>query len=155
MINFEFKNPTKIHFGKGLIGKIANEIPAHAKVLMLYGGGSIKKNGIYEQVKTALQSFEVIEFGGIPANPEYNVLLKALAVIKEEKINYLLAVGGGSVIDGTKFLASAALFEGNNPWDILEKGIRTEVGMPFGVVLTLPATGSEMNSGSVLSLIHI
>jgi NADP-dependent alcohol dehydrogenase len=151
MNNFEFKNPTKIHFGKGLINKISSEIPAHAKVLMLYGSGSIKKNGIYEQVKTALQSFEVIEFGGIPANPEYNVLLKALAVIKEEKITYLLAVGGGSVIDGTKFLASAALFEGNNPWDILEKGIRTEVGMPFGVVLTLPATGSEMNSGSVIS----
>ena len=88
MINFEFKNPTKIHFGKGLIGKIANEIPAHAKVLMLYGGGSIKKNGIYEQVKTALQSFEVIEFGGIPANPEYNVLLKALEVnfIKFRKV---------------------------------------------------------------------
>ncbi|MFZ4797957.1 MAG: iron-containing alcohol dehydrogenase [Bacteroidia bacterium] len=151
MINFEFKNPTKIHFGKGLIEKIATEIPTNAKVLMLYGGGSIKKNGIYEQVKNALQSFEVVEFGGIPANPEYAILLKALTVIKEEKITYLLAVGGGSVIDGTKFLASAALYEGNNPWDILEKGIRTEIGMPFGVVLTLPATGSEMNSGSVIS----
>jgi len=151
MINFEFKNPTKIHFGKGLIEKIAIEIPANAKVLMLYGGGSIKKNGIYEQVKKALQLFDVVEFGGIPANPEYEVLLNALAVIKKEKITYLLAVGGGSVIDGTKFLASAALYEGNNPWDILEKGIRTEVGMPFGVVLTLPATGSEMNSGSVIS----
>lgn len=151
MINFEFKNPTKIHFGKGLIEKIAIEIPVNAKVLMLYGGGSIKKNGIYEQVKKALQLFDVVEFGGIPANPEYEVLLNALAVIKKEKITYLLAVGGGSVIDGTKFLASAALYEGNNPWDILEKGIRTEVGMPFGVVLTLPATGSEMNSGSVIS----
>ncbi|MCF8429934.1 MAG: iron-containing alcohol dehydrogenase [Bacteroidia bacterium] len=151
MINFEFKNPTKIHFGKNLISKITNEIPANAKILMLYGSGSIKKNGIYEQVKTALQSFDVIEFGGIPANPEYDVLLKALAVIKAEKITYLLAVGGGSVIDGTKFLASAALYEGSNPWDILEKSIRTEVGMPFGVVLTLPATGSEMNSGSVIS----
>ena len=151
MLNFEFKNPTKIHFGKGLIAKIVNEIPAHAKVLMLFGGGSIKTNGIYEQVKTALKNFEVLEFGGIPANPEYDVLMKALDIIKSENINYLLAVGGGSVIDGTKFLSSAALYNGDNPWDILQKGIRTEVGMPFGVVLTLPATGSEMNSGAVIS----
>ena len=151
MLNFEFKNPTKIHFGKGLIAKIADEIPADAKVMMLYGGGSIKTNGIYEQVKAALKNFEVIEFGGIPANPEYDVLIKALNIIKSEKINYLLAVGGGSVIDGTKFLSSAALYNGENPWDILQKGIRTEVGMPFGVVLTLPATGSEMNSGAVIS----
>ena len=151
MLNFEFKNPTKIHFGKGLIAKIAVEIPANAKVMMLYGGGSIKTNGIYEQVKTVLKNFEVIEFGGIPANPEYDVLMKALDIIKSEKINYLLAVGGGSVIDGTKFLSSAALYKGENPWDILQKGIRTEVGMPFGVVLTLPATGSEMNSGAVIS----
>jgi NADP-dependent alcohol dehydrogenase len=151
MLNFEFKNPTKIHFGKGLIAKIAVEIPANAKVMMLYGGGSIKTNGIYEQVKSALKNFEVIEFGGIPANPEYDVLMKALDIIKSENINYLLAVGGGSVIDGTKFLSSAALYQGENPWDILQKGIRTEVGMPFGVVLTLPATGSEMNSGAVIS----
>jgi NADP-dependent alcohol dehydrogenase len=151
MLNFEFKNPTKIHFGKGLIAKIADEIPAHAKVMMLYGVGSIKTNGIYEQVKSALKNFEVIEFGGIPANPEYDVLMKALDIIKSENINYLLAVGGGSVIDGTKFLSSAALYQGQNPWDILQKGIRTEVGMPFGVVLTLPATGSEMNSGAVIS----
>lgn len=151
MLNFEFKNPTKIHFGKGLIAKIAVEIPANAKVMMLYGGGSIKTNGIYEQVKSALKNFEVIEFGGIPANPEYDVLMKALDIIKSENINYLLAVGGGSVIDGTKFLSSAALYQGQNPWDILQKGIRTEVGMPFGVVLTLPATGSEMNSGAVIS----
>ena len=151
MLNFEFKNPTKIHFGKGLIEKLATEIPANAKILMLYGGGSILKNGIYEQVKSALKNFEVVEFGGIPANPEYAVLLKALEIIKNQNITYLLAVGGGSVIDGTKFLSSAALYTGTNPWDILEKGIRTDVGMPFGTVLTLPATGSEMNSGSVIS----
>ncbi len=151
MLNFEFKNPTKIIFGKGQIEKIASEIPANAKVLMLYGGGSIKKNGIYEQVKTALKSFEVIEFGGIPANPEYEVLMEALKVIKEEKITYMLAVGGGSVIDGTKFLSSAALYEGDSPWDILKNAIRTDKGLPFGTVLTLPATGSEMNSGSVIT----
>lgn len=151
MLNFEFKNPTKIIFGKETISQLKNEIPSNAKVLLLYGGGSIKSNGIYEEVKAALSNFEVVEFGGIPANPEYEVLLDALKIIKEQNITYLLAVGGGSVIDGTKFLASAALYDGENPWDILEKGIRTEIGMPFGTVLTLPATGSEMNSGAVIS----
>jgi NADP-dependent alcohol dehydrogenase len=155
MLNFEYKNPTKIIFGKDTISKLSTEIPANSKVLMLYGGGSIKKNGIYEQVKQALANFEVIEFGGIPANPEYAVLVKALEIIKTEKITYLLAVGGGSVIDGTKFLSSAALFEGNEPWDILSKNIRTEVGMPFGTVLTMPATGSEMNSGAVITRAEI
>lgn len=151
MNNFEFKNPTKIIFGKDTIAKITTEIPSEAKVLLLYGGGSIKKNGIYDQVKAALSDIETIEFGGIPANPEYDTLLKALEVIKEEKITYLLAVGGGSVIDGTKFLSAAALYDGDTPWDILEKGIKTEKGMPFGTVLTLPATGSEMNSGAVIT----
>lgn len=151
MNNFEFKNPTKIIFGKDAIEKLENEIPKDAKVLVLYGGGSIKKNGIYDQVKTALAKLEVMEFGGIPANPEYAVLMDALKVIKDEKITYLLAVGGGSVIDGTKFLAAAALYKGDTPWDILSKNIRTEKGMPFGTVLTLPATGSEMNSGAVVT----
>ena len=151
MLNFEFKNPTKILFGKGQIEHLGKEIPKGSKILMLYGGGSIKKNGIYEQVKNALEGFELIEFGGIPANPEYEVLLEALKLIKKEKITYLLAVGGGSVIDGTKFLSSAALYTGDNPWDILTKSIKTEKGMPFGTVLTLPATGSEMNSGAVIT----
>ncbi len=151
MLNFEFKNPTKIIFGKETISKISEEIPQGSRVLLLYGGGSIKKNGIYEQVKNALSSFDFYEFGGIPANPEYEVLLKALELIKTQKITYLLAVGGGSVIDGTKFLSSAALYEGNTPWDILSKHIRTEKGMPFGTVLTMPATGSEMNSGAVIT----
>ncbi|MDI1317181.1 iron-containing alcohol dehydrogenase [Flavobacterium sp.] len=151
MNNFQYKNPTKILFGKGQIENISNEIPKDAKVLLLYGGGSIKKNGIYEQVKTALSTIDVIEFGGIPANPEYEVLLEALHIIKEEKVTFLLAVGGGSVIDGTKFLSAASLFEGATPWDILSKKIRTEKGMPFGTVLTLPATGSEMNSGAVIT----
>jgi NADP-dependent alcohol dehydrogenase len=146
MNNFEFKNPTKIIFGKGTIQKLENEIPKDARVLLLYGGGSIKKNGIYEQVKTALSKVDVVEFGGIPANPEYAVLLEALKVIKDENITYLLAVGGGSVIDGTKFLSAAALFDGDTPWDILSKNIRTEKGMPFGTVLTLPATGTRFIS---------
>lgn len=154
MLNFEFKNPTKIIFGKGEIHKIAIEIPKDSKVLLAYGGGSIKSNGIYDQVKSALKNFKVIEFGGIPANPEYAILLDALKVIKEENITYILAVGGGSVIDGVKFLSAAALYEGENPWDILSKGIKTEKGLPFGTVLTLPATGSEMNSGSVISRVE-
>lgn len=153
MLNFEFKNPTKIIFGKGEIAKLKKEIPKDATVLILYGGGSIKKNGIYEQVISALSEYTVHEFGGIPANPEYEVLLQALKVIKEKKITFLLAVGGGSVIDGTKFLSSAANYEGDNPWEILTKPIRTMEGegLPFGTVLTLPATGSEMNSGYVVS----
>ncbi|RQO69892.1 NADH-dependent alcohol dehydrogenase [Pedobacter sp. KBW06] len=151
MLNFEFKNPTKIIFGKGEIEKISREIPTGAKVMMLYGGGSIKTNGVYDQVIHALKAFEVVEFAGIPANPEYEVLMQALKVIKEEKITYMLAVGGGSVIDGVKFLSAAAVYQGAHPWDILTKSIRTEVGLPFGSVLTLPATGSEMNSGAVIT----
>ncbi|MBL7560356.1 iron-containing alcohol dehydrogenase [Olleya sp. YSTF-M6] len=151
MNNFDFKNPTKIIFGKDTIEKVKEEIPADAKVLLLYGGGSIKKNGIYDQVKTALVDIDVTEFGGIPANPEYAKLMEALKVIKDESITYLLAVGGGSVIDGTKFLSAAAVYDGDTPWDILTKNIRTEKGMPFGTVLTLPATGSEMNSGAVIT----
>jgi NADP-dependent alcohol dehydrogenase len=151
MNNFQYKNPTKILFGKGQIENITTEIPENAKVLMLFGGGSIKTNGVYEQVSKALSKFEVIEFGGIPANPEYEVLLEALDIIKAENITFLLAVGGGSVIDGTKFLSAAALFEGETPWDILSKNMRTLKGMPFGTVLTLPATGSEMNSGAVIT----
>lgn len=151
MLNFEFKNPTKILFGKGQIANLAQEIPQDAKVMLLYGGGSIKANGVYEQVKKALNAFDVVEFGGIPANPEYAVLMEALNIIKSQNITYMLAVGGGSVIDGVKFLSAAALYEGDEPWDILKKSIRTEHGLPFGTVLTLPATGSEMNSGSVIT----
>jgi len=151
MNNFEFKNPTKIIFGTDTIKKLKEEIPTDAKLLLLYGGGSIKKNGIYEQVKTVLANVDVTEFGGIPANPDYETLMEALKLIKAKNITYLLAVGGGSVIDGTKFLSAAAVYDGDMPWDILTKNIRTEKGMPFGTVLTLPATGSEMNSGSVIT----
>lgn len=152
MLNFEFKNPTKILFGKGEIAKISNEIPKDAKILMIYGGGSIKKNGVYDQVKEALKDHNLHEFGGVPANPEYEVLVNALSFIKEKNINYLLAVGGGSVIDGVKFLSAAANYNGE-PWEILTKPVRTfeGEGMPFGTILTLPATGSEMNSGYVIS----
>lgn len=152
MLNFEFKNPTKILFGKGEIAKISNEIPSDARVLMIYGGGSIKNNGVYDQVKEALKNHQLYEFGGVPANPEYEVLINALSFIKENNITYLLAVGGGSVIDGVKFISAAANYVGE-PWEILKKPVRTfeGEGMPFGTVLTLPATGSEMNSGYVIS----
>lgn len=155
MLNFELQNPTRILFGKGQIANIAREIPSDSKILVLYGGGSIKTNGIYEQVCEALKDHDFIEFGGIPANPEYSVLLRALEVIKTQGITFLLAVGGGSVIDGVKFLSSASVYQGSDPWDILAKSIRTETGMPFGTVLTLPATGSEMNSGAVISRAEI
>ncbi len=151
MNNFEFQNPVKVLFGKGQIENIANEIPENSRVLVLYGGGSIKKNGIYKQVMSALNAFTVFEYGGIPANPEYGVLMGAYKMIQEKNIDFLLAVGGGSVIDGTKFLSGAATFSGEDPWQILTEGIPTLKGMPFGTVLTLPATGSEMNSGAVIT----
>lgn len=151
MNNFQFQNPTKILFGKDQIANLSKEIPENSKILMLFGSGSIKTNGIYEQISKALSEFEVVEFGGIPANPEYDVLMEALNIIKAENITFLLAVGGGSVIDGTKFLSAAALYKGNEPWDILKNNERTFKGMPFGSVLTLPATGSEMNSGAVIT----
>ena len=151
MNNFEYKNPTKILFGKGQIEKLSQEVPKDANVLLLYGGGSIMKNGVYNKVMKALSEHKVVEFGGIPPNPEYSVLMEALKVIKKEKIGFLLAVGGGSVIDGTKFLSAAAFFDGDEPWDIMTKNKSATYVLPFGAVLTLPATGSEMNSGYVIT----
>ena len=154
MLNFELYNPTKLVFGKGQIEKLSTLVPFGSKILLAYGGGSIFKNGIYEQVKTALSGFEIIEFGGIEANPHFETLMKAVAIIREQKIDFILAVGGGSVIDGVKFMSAAALFEGN-PIDILQKRILfkdVSKVVPFGTVLTLPATGSEMNSGSVVTI---
>jgi NADP-dependent alcohol dehydrogenase len=154
MLNFELYNPVKLIFGKGEIEKLSTLIPKESRVLVAYGGGSIFKNGIYDQVKTALQGFDVMEFGGIEANPYFETLMKAVEIIREQKIDFILAVGGGSVIDGVKFISAAAKFEGD-PLDILHKRIIFKEGadvVPFGTVLTLPATGSEMNSGSVVSI---
>ncbi|MDK2908621.1 MAG: NADP-dependent alcohol dehydrogenase [Bacteroidales bacterium] len=150
MKNFVFHNPVKIIFGKGQIASLAGEIPKNAKILMTYGGGSIHRNGVYNQVKDALKNHEVYEFGGIEPNPRYETLMKALPLIKEKGIDFLLAVGGGSVIDGTKFLAAASFHEGE-PWDLLARRVPVKNALPIGVVLTLPATGSEMNGGSVVS----
>ena len=151
MNNFEYCNPVKIVFGKGQIAKLKELVPKGAKVLMTYGGGSIKKNGVYDQVKEALQSFEVLEFGGIEPNPQYSTLMKAVDVVKKENITFLLAVGGGSTLDGTKFIAAAAKYQGEDPWDILEKGVPVAEAVPIGDVITLPATGSEMNGFAVIS----
>jgi NADP-dependent alcohol dehydrogenase len=154
MLNFELYNPTKLVFGKGQIEKLSELIPANSKILLAYGGGSIFKNGIHEQVRKNLEGFEIIEFGGIEANPHFETLMKAVAIIKEQKIDFILAVGGGSVIDGVKFISAAVPFEGD-PIDILKKRIIFKEGasvIPFGTVLTLPATGSEMNSGSVVTI---
>jgi alcohol dehydrogenase YqhD (iron-dependent ADH family) len=152
MLNFELYNPTNLVFGKGQIEKLGTLVPKGAKILLAYGGGSIFKNGIHEQVINNLKGHEVVEFSGIEANPHFETLMKAVAIVKEQKIDFILAVGGGSVIDGVKFISAAVNFEGN-PIDILQKRILIkENAVPFGTVLTLPATGSEMNSGAVVTI---
>ncbi|OCQ20149.1 aldehyde reductase [Pseudoalteromonas luteoviolacea] len=150
MLNFNFYNPTEIFFGENQIAEITKAIPKEAKVLVVYGGGSIKKNGIYEQVSEALSEFSWGEFAGIEPNPTYQTCMQAVSTIKQEDYNYILAVGGGSVIDGSKFIAAAANFVGE-PWDILSADTEVTSALPIGVVLTLPATGSESNSFSVVS----
>jgi NADP-dependent alcohol dehydrogenase len=150
MQSFEYFNPVKIIFGKGQIAKIREEIPAGARVLVTYGGGSVKRNGVYEQVMAALDGHAVSEFGGIEPNPAYETLMQAVEVVRRDGIDFLLAVGGGSVVDGTKFIAAAAKFAGE-PWDILARGAAVTEALPLGAVLTLPATGSEMNTFAVIS----
>lgn len=151
MLNFNFYNPVKILFGEGKVGELTDNIPSGAKILVTYGGGSIKKNGVYDQVMGALKDFEVLEFSGIEPNPHYETASKAVELIKAEKIDFLLAVGGGSVVDATKFMAAAAYYEGDDSWDILAKAIPVTKAIPLGVVLTLPATGTEMNKNAVLT----
>lgn len=151
MNNFTYHNPTRIHFGQGQIAKLSEEIPADAKVLITYGGGSIKKNGVLEQVHAALQGRNYQEFGGIEANPHFETLMQAVEIIQRDGIDYILAVGGGSVIDGSKFIAAAARYEGD-PWEILTTyGSKIADAVPLGTVLTLAATGSEMNNGAVIT----
>lgn len=151
MLNFSFHNPTSIHFGEGQISAITQQIPSTAKVLIIYGGGSIKHNGVYDQVIAALSNHQIVEFSGIEPNPNYDTLMEALPVIREHGVDYLLAVGGGSVVDGAKFIAAAALFEGEDPWDFVAKQQPIKQALPIGAVLTLPATGSESNAGSVVT----
>ncbi|MDD2765392.1 MAG: iron-containing alcohol dehydrogenase [Opitutaceae bacterium] len=150
MENFTFHNPTRIHFGRGQIAKLDRELPAKARVLLLAGGGSIRQNGVYDQVRTALGNRPVIEFFGVEANPDYDTLMKAVEICRREAVDWILAVGGGSVLDGAKFVAAATPFKGD-PWDLLAKGEKVREALPLGAVLTLPATGSEANSAAVIS----
>ncbi|PXX98817.1 NADH-dependent alcohol dehydrogenase [Marinifilum breve] len=151
MENFDFFNPVKILFGKGKIAELGNHIPKGAKILMTYGGGSIKKNGVYDQVMEALKDYDVKEFSGIEPNPHFETLMKAVEIVRNEGIDFLLPVGGGSVLDGTKFIAAATYYEGEDEWDILAKRAKITKAVDLGAVLTLAATGSEMNSGGVVT----
>ena len=158
MLNFELYNPVNYVFGKGQIAKLTELVPSSrslgTKILIAYGGGSIFKNGVYDQVKAALPDHDIVEFGGIEPNPRFETLMKAVEIIRAEKIGFILAVGGGSVIDGVKFISAAVNFEGDAA-EILKKRILfkdVSKVIPFGTVLTLPATGSEMNSGAVVTI---
>ena len=151
MENFTFFNPTRIHFGRGQIAAIDGELPAQARVLLLAGGGSIRKNGVHGQVLKALGSRVLFEFFGVEANPDFDTLMKAVEVARREKVDWILAVGGGSVLDGAKFVAAAVSYAGD-PWEILEtRGSKLQSALPIGTVLTLPGTGSEANGASVIS----
>ncbi len=150
MQNFNYQNPVKYIFGTDTFDKIAQEIPLDKKVLLVYGGGSVQKNGILNSVKEVLKAYTTFEFSGIMPNPEFDILMEAVSFIRSNKIDYILAIGGGSVIDGVKFIAAAVHFEGN-PWDIVAKNAKIDQVIPYGAVLTLPATGSEMNPYAVIS----
>ena len=159
MLNFDFYNPTRILFGKDRLGDIDKYVPTDATVLITYGGGSAKKSGLIDKVKSILGNRKAYEFGGIEPNPRYETLVKAVEIIRNKDIDFLLAVGGGSVIDGTKFITLASYCHGDSR-DLLKYGftpipfdVVAQV-VPFGTVLTLPATGSEMNNGAVISYEH-
>jgi NADP-dependent alcohol dehydrogenase len=151
MKNFEFYNPVRILFGKGQISVIDKHIPEEATVMLAYGGGSIKRNGVYDQAVKALKGRKIIEFGGILPNPKYEAIMPAVELIDKEGVNFILAVGGGSVVDAVKFIAAASHYEGEDPWEILSDKGEVKSAVPFGVILTLPATGTEMNGNSVIS----
>ena len=150
MENFIFQNPVKLIMGKGMIARLAKEIPSDKRIMITFGGGSVKKNGVYDQVKEALKNHFTVEFWGIEPNPAIETLRKAIALGKEEKVDYLLAVGGGSVIDGTKLISAGILYDGD-AWDLVLAGRPVTHTVPLATVLTLPATGSEMNNGAVIS----
>ncbi|NOJ25774.1 iron-containing alcohol dehydrogenase [Vibrio coralliilyticus] len=149
-MQFTYANPTQILFGQGQISAIQSSIQPQDKVLVIYGGGSIKRNGVYDQVSEALNGHQWVEFSGVEPNPTKETLDKAVAIVKEQGINFILAVGGGSVIDGSKYVAAAAKYDGDG-WDILTGKHQVSEATPFGAVLTLPATGSESNMGAVIT----
>lgn len=149
-MQFTYANPTQILFGQGQISAIQSSIQPQDKVLVIYGGGSIKRNGVYDQVSEALNGHQWVEFSGVEPNPTKETLDKAVAIVKEQGINFILAVGGGSVIDGSKYVAAAAKYDGDG-WDILTGKHQVSEATPLGAVLTLPATGSESNMGAVIT----
>lgn len=149
-MQYTYHNPTAIEFGKGQIKKITDHISKDQKILVVYGGGSIKKNGVYDEVSKALESYTWFEFSGVEPNPTYETMNKAVQLVKEKNIDFILAVGGGSVIDGCKYLIAASLYDGD-AWDFLDGSAQVSKALPLGVVLTLPATGSESNAAAVLS----
>lgn len=149
-MNFSYANPTKIYFGQNQIASIKEAIPADQKVLVIYGGGSIKKNGVYDQVADALQGHEWLEFSGVEPNPTKETLDKAVEIVKAQDVDFILAVGGGSVIDGSKYVAAASKYDGDG-WDILIGQHQVEEALPLAAILTLPATGSESNMGAVIT----
>jgi NADP-dependent alcohol dehydrogenase len=151
MLNFTYHNPVKVVFGKGTVAEVSRHIAANQKILLTFGGGSIQRNGVYDKIMSALQGRSVITFGGIEPNPRYETLMNAVEIVRQEKVDFLLSVGGGSVLDGTKFIAAAVPFTNGDPWDILAKHARVRSAVPLGCVLTLPATGSEMNAFAVIS----
>lgn len=151
MKDFEFYNPVRILFGKEQLDNLAPLIAGADRIMLLYGGGSIIRNGLYERVLEQLKGRTIIEFGGIEPNPTYETCMRAVDIAKEQRVDFLLAVGGGSVIDAAKFIGVAALYQGSDPWDILSKGVVPEASLPLGTILTLPATGTEMNKNSVIS----
>lgn len=150
MENFVFQNPTKLIFGKGTIARIGREIPAGRKIMVTFGGGSVKNNGVYEQVIEALKGRDFIEFWGIEPNPKVETLRKAIEICKKENIDFLLSVGGGSVLDGTKLIAAAIKYDGD-AWDLVRDNSLVREIVPFADVMTLPATASEMNRNAVIS----
>lgn len=151
MQSFEYQNPTHISFGRDKIAELNRLVPPHARVLILFGGGSAQRTGTLAEVESALGDREIQFFGGIEPNPSYETLMDAVVQVRRENLDFLIAVGGGSVIDGTKFIAAAAVYIGD-PWDILlTSGQRISQAISFGCVLTLPAAGSEMNKHSVIT----
>ncbi|MBI9077822.1 MAG: iron-containing alcohol dehydrogenase [Desulfatibacillum sp.] len=151
MRNFDYHNPTKVVFGKGTISRLKNLVPPQGKIMLVTGGDSIRKNGVHAQVMESLKKRDVVEFSGIKPNPEYDTLMEAVDMVKREDPAFLLAVGGGSIMDGTKFIAAASKYTAGDPWEICSKLAKVLEALPLGVVVTLPATGSETNNIGVVS----
>ncbi len=151
MLNFSYYNPVRIVFGRGSIAQLTDLIPINTEVMVVHGGGSIKQNGVYEQVMTALKQHQVSVFGGIEPNPRYETCMMAVEKGRKEAATFILGVGGGSVLDASKFIAAAIPCQDNDPWDMVIGKLPVNTALPLGCVLTLPATGSEMNINAVIS----